>query len=188
MKHYGGTEIFKDALRAVLILICAAIFVPSMPVNYFTATGRERLLFSCPVPNGYPFVTTYIHSLELTPVRDDYRFVSGRVWGWEEWTRSLNAGLPSVPSPHTRLVMSDEWMITRGGRRARDVIHYRIGTGEFGRNIWQLEPWREINIFEKYPRYRVALEASVVPFGQAKLSGFDMIHGQPNASPRIFSM
>ena len=144
-----------------------------MPVNYFTITGRDQLLFSCPMPNGYSFVTTYIHSLERTPVRDDYRFVSGRIWGWEEWTRSLNAGLPSVPSPYTKLIISPSWMITRGGRKQNDIIYYRVGTEEFGRNKWTLEPWGDINIFEKYPMYRMALEASVVPLGKALVTGFD---------------
>ena len=155
------------------MLICAAIFVPSMPVNYFTATSKGRLLFSSPMPNGYSFVTTYIHSLEKTPVRDDYRFVSGRVWGWEEWTKSLNAGLPSVPSPGVKFIQSPSWMITRGGRRASDVIYYRVGTNEFGRNKWRLKPWKEVNIFEKYPMHRVSLEASVVSFQSAVITGFD---------------
>ena len=166
-------EILKNSMRALLILICAAVYLPFMPVNYFTVTGSEGLLFSCPAPNGYSFVTTYIHSLEHTPVRDDYRFVSGRIWGWEELTMSLNAGLPSAPLPGVRLLLSPPWMITRGGRMNMNVIYYRIGTEVFGRNKWLIEPWDEINIFEKYPARRVSLEASVVPFVAAATSGFE---------------
>jgi hypothetical protein len=140
------------------------------------------------MPNGYSFLTTYIHSLELTPVVDDYRFVGGRIWGWEEWTVSLNAGLPSALSPSTRHVQSPPWMITRGGRRGTDLIYYRVGDAEFGRNVWSLKPWEDINIFEKYPRYRISLEASVVPMRLASVSGFDTIHDQPNANNRIFSL
>ena len=147
-----------------------------MPVNCFTATGRGELLFSCPVPNGYSFTTTYIHSLELTPVRDDYRFVSGRIWGWEEWTKSLNAGLPSVQIPGTKFIMSSPWMIIRGGRRTRYIIYYRVGTEVFGLNKWHLEPWDEINIFERYPMYRVSLEAVAVPYRLAAIFGFNTIH------------
>jgi hypothetical protein len=51
-----------------------------------------------------------------------------------------------------------------------------------------MPPWKPVNIFEKYPRYRVSLEASVVPFREAKLTGFDTIHSQPDANRRIFSL
>jgi hypothetical protein len=159
-----------------------------MPVNYFTITGRGRLLFSTPAPNGYSFATTYIHSLELTPVKDDYRFIGGKIWIWEEWTRSYNAGLPSVITPHSRFLMSPPWMITRGGRKSSNLIYYRVGTEKFGRNLWRLEPWEEINIFEKYPSYRMAFEATITPLGQTTLTGFDTIHEQPNADKRIFSL
>ena len=162
----------KNVLRAILILICAAVVAPNLPVNYFTVTGGDRLLYSCPMPNGYSFVTAYIHSLELTPVIDDYRFVGGRMWGWEEWTKSLNAGMPSVSSPYTRTIVTPEWIITRGGRRS-GLIYYRVGTEEFGRNTWTLEPWEEIKIFEKYPMYRMAFETSVVPFRKALVTGFE---------------
>jgi hypothetical protein len=140
------------------------------------------------MPNGYSFSTTYIHSLELTPVMDDYRFVSGRMWGWEEWTRSLNSGLPSVMSPHVRFVSSPPWAIYRGGRLEAETIYYRIGTERFGRNTWRLAPWREINVFEKYPNYRVALQTSVAPLKETAVTGFDTIHEQPDANRRIFSM
>ena len=163
-------------MRTLLILICATIFVPHMPVNYFTITGREGLLFSCPVPNGYSFETTYIHSLELTPVHNNYRFVSGRIWGWEEWATSLNAGLPSVLPRGVRFVSSHSWMIIRGGRQTRGLIYYRIGTDKFGLNKWRLEPWEEINVFEKYPMQRVAFEASAVPFRTAITTGFGTTH------------
>ena len=162
----------KNAARALLMLICAVVFTPSMPVNYFTVRSGEYLLFSCPVPNGYSFETNYIHSLELTPVRNDYRFVSGQIWGWEERTMSLNAGLPSVLSPGVKLIMSPPWMITRGGRQAMDVIYYRVGTDDFGRNKWRLKPWEEINIFEEYPKRRLSLEASAVPLKTAVITGF----------------
>lgn len=165
-------EITKIMLRVLLVLLCIAVFVPSMPVNYFTVKGRGELLYSCPMPNGYSFVTTYIHSLERTPVQDDYRFVSGQIWGWEEWTKSLNAGLPSAMSSGFKFIVSNQWMITRGGRRS-GAINYRVGTDVFGRNVWRLNPWDEINIFEKYPKYRLSFEASAVPFSSAVIKGFD---------------
>jgi hypothetical protein len=188
MKHAYGSRVMVFCLRALFIIILGVIVVPYLPVNFFTATGRQRTLFSSPAPNGYSFTTTYIHSLQLTPVKDDYRLVGGRIWGWEEWTQSHNAGLPSVTPPHAMLIISPPWMINRGGRFASNIIYYRIGTEEFGRNIWLLAPWDEIKIYEKYPSYRVALEASIVPLKDADLIGFDTIHSQPNANRRVFSM
>ena len=85
---------------------------------------------------------------------------------------SLNAGLPSVLAPSLKIVMSPPWMIIRGGRRAGDLIYYRIGTDVFGHNKWHLEPWEEINIFEKYPMRRVSFKASAVPFKTAVTTGF----------------
>jgi hypothetical protein len=149
------------------------IYVSFMPVNYFTVTGRGNLLFSCPAPNGYSFFTAYIHSLERTPVLDNYRFVCGRLWGWEELTMSLNAGLPSVPMPGVKLVISPPWMITQGGRRAQSKMYYRVGNDVFGRNTWRIGPWNEINIFEKYPMQRLSLEVSAIPFRYSAIVGFD---------------
>ncbi|MDR1510238.1 MAG: DUF1850 domain-containing protein [Synergistaceae bacterium] len=188
MKHAGnrpwaGTAIF----RILVIVICGMIFAPYLPVNYFTITERGRTIFSCPVPNAYPFVTTYIHSLQLTPVKDDYRFVNGKIWTWEEWTQSHNAGLPSVTPPHAVLVLSPPWMINRGGRFVHDVINYRIGNERFGRNTWLLRPWNEIKIFEKYPSYRVVMEASAAPLKDARTAGFDTIGEMPGADKRIVS-
>jgi hypothetical protein len=159
-----------------------------MPVNYFTVTGRGELLFSCPVPNGYSFTTVYTHSLQLTPVKDDYRFVGGKIWGWEEWTQSHNAGLPSALSPGMKVIVSPPWMINRGGRVAHDIIYYRVGSRVFGQNLWFFEPWGEIKIFEKYPSYRMELRTSPAPLKDAELFGFDTIRQRPNADERVFSM
>jgi hypothetical protein len=189
MKHAPEAGGFKAAAaKFFLIAVCAAFAVPYMPVNHFTATGREKLLFSCAMPNGYPFVTTYIHSLQLTPVKDDYRFSGGKIWQWEEWTQSHNAGLPSVTPPHAMLILSPPWMINRGGRAAFGVIYYRAGTERFGRNVWSLAPWDDINIYEKYPSYRIALETKIKPFKDAALRGFDTIKDVPDVNKHIFTM
>jgi hypothetical protein len=187
LKYAGGSGFFKIALKTVLALVCALISYPSLPVNYFVVSHRDKVILAAPLPNAYPFFTTYIHSLQLTPVIDDYRFINGRVWGWEEWTQSHNAGLPSVPSPHSKLIMRSPWMIYRGGRNAANVINYKVGDAKFGRNLWRLAPWDTINIFEIYPKFRVAFRVSTVPFKNAPIEGFDTIHGQPDMS-RVFSM
>ncbi|MDR1579539.1 MAG: DUF1850 domain-containing protein [Synergistaceae bacterium] len=188
MKHAGDSGFFKKiALKTILALVCALIVYPSLPVNYFVVSHRDKVILASPIPNAYPFFTTYIHSLQLTPVIDDYRFVNGRIWGWEEWTQSHNAGLPSVPSPHSKLIMSSPWMIYRGGRNAADIINYKVGDARFGRNLWRLAPWDTINIFKVYPKFRMEFRVSTVPFKNATVEGFDMIHGMPDMS-RVFSM
>ncbi|MDR1965397.1 MAG: DUF1850 domain-containing protein [Synergistaceae bacterium] len=188
MKHAGNQGAGRAILRVLLMIACGAFFAPSMPVNYLTASGRGELLFSCPVPNGYPFVTICAHSPELTPVADDYRLTGGMIWGWEERARSHTDGGPSVATPHSAFAMSPPWMIHRGGRMSYDVINYRVGNEKSGRNVWHLRPWKEINMFEKYPSYRIAIESSVVPLKNAASAGFDTIGDQPNADRRIISM
>ncbi|MDR1137146.1 MAG: DUF1850 domain-containing protein [Synergistaceae bacterium] len=188
MKHAERHGIFKIFCMTSLTALGAALCIMSMPVNYLTVTGRGEILFSCPVPNGYPFLTVYTHSLQLTSVKDDYRFVSGKMWGWEEWTQSHNAGLPSVLSPGMKVIVSQPWMINRGGRIGHNLIYYRIGSRLFGQNVWFFEPWGEIRIFEKYPSYRMELRASPVPLRDAKIFGFDTIGQQRDANEHVFSM
>ncbi|MDR3165775.1 MAG: DUF1850 domain-containing protein [Synergistaceae bacterium] len=167
LKHADGSGILKIALKMILAFVCALILYPSLPVNYFVVSHHDKVILAAPLPNAYSFVTAYIHSLQLTPVIDDYRFVNGRIWGWEEWTQSHNAGLPSVSSPHSKLIMRSPWMIYRGGRTSAKTINYRVGNAKFGRNIWRLDPWGIINIFEIYPKFRMTFQASTVPFKDA---------------------
>jgi hypothetical protein len=170
-----------------LAAICVFIVYPSLPVNYFTASSRGKIILASPAPNAYPFFTEYAHSFQLTPVIDDYRLVNGKIWGWEERTQPRGAAPPSLPSPNPRLTISPPWMIIRGRRNETSLINYRVGNARFGRDLWRFDPWDTINIFEIYPLFSLSLESGIVPFKEAPVRGFDTIHAKPDMS-RIFSM
>jgi hypothetical protein len=141
-----------------------------MPVNWLSITGDGVELFS-PLPNGASFPTIYTHSVEKTPVVDEYRIVGGKIWGWEERVKSHNAGLPFSAPEHGSFVVRPDWMIVRGGRRPSDSIAYRVGNAETGRNMWELPPFR-VNAFEKYPSRRVFIESSIRKLREAPLKGW----------------
>ncbi|MDR1915295.1 MAG: DUF1850 domain-containing protein [Synergistaceae bacterium] len=159
-------------LRIFLVMLCLAAYIPLMPVNYFTITDAGGTLLASPVTNGASFITSYIHSVQLSPVIDDYRFVNGLIWGWEERTQSHNAGLPSTAPEHGKLIMNPPWMITRGGRASHTAIFHRVGSDKLGRNTWRLPPFAEISAFEIYPSARVSLSVSIRRLIDSPVVGF----------------
>ncbi|MDR3353831.1 MAG: DUF1850 domain-containing protein [Synergistaceae bacterium] len=161
---------FITALRVVTAILCGASFLAEMPVNCLSITG-DGVNLSSPLPNGASFTTTYVHSVERTPVVDEYRIVGGSIWGWEERVKSHNAGLPFGAPEHGGFIVNNDWMIVRGGRRASEVIVYRVGNAEIGRNVWELPPFR-VNAFEEYPSRRVYIESSVRRFREAPFTGW----------------
>ncbi|MDR1472042.1 MAG: DUF1850 domain-containing protein [Synergistaceae bacterium] len=160
-------------VRAALIILCMAAYIPSMPVNRFEITDAGGTLYASPVPNGASFVTRYIHSVQLTPVVDDYRFANGRIWGWEERVQSNNAGLPSIPPERGRFIMASPWMIVRGGGESHSVIVHRVGSAEFGLNTWRLLPFGEIRAFERHPYARVRFSCSIAKLKDSPVVGFE---------------
>ncbi|MDR1515793.1 MAG: DUF1850 domain-containing protein [Synergistaceae bacterium] len=158
------------AVRAVIAVLCAVLLLGEMPVNYLAISG-DGVLLASPVPNGAPFITTYVHSVEKTPVIDLYRIVGGKIWIWEEYVRSHNAGLPFSAPEHGSFIMDSGWMTVRGGRRAMERIAYRIGNAEIGQNRWRLPPYF-VSAYEKYPSRRVFIESFVRKFRDAPLTGW----------------
>ncbi|MDR1132882.1 MAG: hypothetical protein LBL05_01895, partial [Synergistaceae bacterium] len=106
---------------------------------------------------------------------------------WEEWTRPRGAALPSASFLRPKLITRSPWIIFRGGRNAANLVNYTVGDARFGRTLWRLDPWDTINIFEIYPKIRMAFQVSTVPFRDAPVEGFDTIHGKPDMS-HVFSM
>ena len=94
--------------------------------------------------------TSIIHSVQLTPVIDEYRVLEGRIWARQEKIMSHNAGLPSLKPERGRFVYDPPWMIVEGTGKAWESFLYRVGTEELGKNELCLprqscrELWREI--------------------------------------------
>lgn len=148
------------AKKLALIAIGLALFIPTMRVDFFRIATQDETLFASPVRAGTPFSTTYIHSVQLTPVVDEYRIAGGRIWSWEERVQSHNAGLPFDAPEHGRFIVDPPWMIVQGGRTSTQRIAYRVGTESLGRNLWHLPPFDEFEAYKKFPGKRVYLESS----------------------------
>ena len=94
--------------------------------------------------------TSIAHSVQLTPVVDEYRILEGRIWAWQEKIMSHNAGLPSLKPERGRFVYDPPWMIVEGTGKAWESFLYRVGTEELGKNELCFpqqacrELWREI--------------------------------------------
>jgi hypothetical protein len=159
------------AARVAVAVLAAALLLAELPVNYLAITG-DGVLLASPVPNGFPFTTAYVHSVEKTPVIDLYRIIGGKIWAWEEYVRSHNAGLPFDAPEHGAFIMADSgWMTVRGGRRAMESIAYRVGNADIGQNKWRLPPYF-VNAYEKYPSRRVFIESGVRKFRDAPIIGW----------------
>jgi hypothetical protein len=162
---------FLSTVRAATVILCGALLLAEMPVNCLSIRG-DGVSFTSALPNGASFTTTYEHSVERTPVIDEYRIVGGNIWGWEERVKSHNAGLPFGAPLHGSFIMNSDWMIVRGGRRPTASIAYRIGNAEIGMNTWELPPFARVNAFEEFPSRRVFIESCVKKFREAPTEGW----------------
>jgi hypothetical protein len=156
--------------RTAFAFLCGALLLAELPVNYLTITG-DGVNLASPVPNGAPFTTAYVHSVEKTPVIDLYRITGGKIWRWEEKVRSHNAGLPFSAPESGSFFMDSGWMTVRGGHRSMSTIAYRIGNAEIGRNVWNLYPYF-VSAYERHPSRRAFIELSVRKFRDAPLIGW----------------
>lgn len=158
--------------RFLLSTLCLAIFLLCLNVNCLEIRHGDDLLLASPISFGAPFTTSYIHSVQLTPVIDEYRILGGRIWSWEERVQSHNAGLPFDAPAHGRFIVKAPWMIVQGGRIAAKNIAYRVGTESLGRNRWSLPPFEEFPAFEAYPGRRVDIAVSVKKLFRASVRGW----------------
>jgi hypothetical protein len=113
------------------------------PTDVLTLRSPEGPIFSTRAAPGQSYRTRYIHSVQLTPVVDVYRILQGRIWQWQEWIRSHNAGLPSLAPQKGRFVSSPPWMVVEGGRVSWRALVYRVGNDSLGRNEFAYAdgPW-----------------------------------------------
>ncbi len=124
------------------------------------------ILFSDAVPEGWSIKSQIVHSLERTPVEDEYRVVGGRIWQWEERFRSNNAGLPTVEPSCGRFLSSKEWFVIRGGRNRWESLDYRIGTSSLGKNVLVLEGYGAAVVHERFAGQRIRLQSRTRPLGK----------------------
>ncbi len=160
-----------------LFLLSLVIALAAWPVNVVSIfTDNGVAVFSAIVSEGWAFTSRIIHSLEKTPVEDEYRVVSGRIWQWEERFQSNNAGLPTEVPGNGRFLSTPGWFILRGGRNRWDDLHYRVGNKTLGLNVLELEGFGPLRLFETFPGERLSIKNVATPLGRAAwvLCGSDL--------------
>ncbi len=164
----------------VLFLISAA----GWRVDVFQLEGPDgRMIFQSPVSLGHKFTTRYIHSVELTPVEDEYKIAGGLLWAWEERVRSTNAGLPFNKPRYGRFINTGEWMIFQGGRMSWKEYYYRIGNNKIGQNQVMLEPFGRRNFFELFAGERLVVRIIKAPLMSAKFYRAELLENAPMGAP-----
>ena len=153
-------------------LLGASFFIAALGwrVDSLLLTDDERnVLFSVPVAFGHHLTTTYIHSVELTPVEDEYIVIGGKIWTWQERVKSSNAGMPCLKPDNGRYIKTAEWMIFQGGRQSWDRYYLRVGNDTFGRNKMTLPPFGTACPFKAFPGKRLTVAVKNGPLMFAKL-------------------
>lgn len=169
----GEDAILKAWMKfAALIAAIPFFFVLSLigwRVDYFYALSEDgELVFATPAANGNRFTTRYIHSVEGTPVEDEYRITDGMIWMWEERVRSTNAGLPFAKPAKGRFITTDEWLIYQGGRNSVTDYYYRIGDQHFGLNQVNFDPYGLCDLYKIYKGERLRISVRVKNLAFAK--------------------
>lgn len=132
--------------------LCIAVYSAAIPLPALILRDTSgTILYEFYISPGDSFTLRFIHSVEKTPVEDEYRGVNGRIRLWEERTVSHNAGLPSEAPRNGSFIMGPDWMHIRGGGQSLPLLRYRVGNAQLGRNILILSKKNEISLFEKYP-------------------------------------
>ena len=94
-------EKFRMAAFCAAMLALSAAAVAGWRVGALTLADDKagRAVFVLPAANGYRFTTGYTHSVELTPVEDEYTVAGGALWNWQERVKSSNAvaAIPRFP-------------------------------------------------------------------------------------------
>lgn len=159
-------------ISAVATALLAAALLPAMlpgwPLDALEITratpesrAGDSVVLHAPALLGRPIEASIIHSVQLTPVIDEYRIQEGRLWSWQERIMSHNAGLPSLKPERGRFVYDPPWMIVEGTGESWENFVYRVGTGELGRNTLRVSPSPRRDLWREMPGTRLVF--SIVP-------------------------
>ena len=153
--HIQASGRFRVAIFCLLLAVIPilAILWPldALQISHAAPRGAgEETILQVPALLGRTVRNTIIHSVQLTPVIDEYRIQEGRIWAWRERIMSHNAGLPSLKPDRGRFVFEPPWMIVEGTGASWENFLYRVGTETLGRNELCIFPrpcrelWREM--------------------------------------------
>ena len=159
-----------------LTLLLAAVALCGWRVDDLQLRTREgEVLFSAPTRLGEHFTTFYIHSVELTPVEDEYTVIDGRIWSWQERVKSSNAGMPYVLPQEGSYFLRDGWMVYQGGRLNWKTFYLRVGNERFGKNRFELAPYGTTELYKILPGMQLGVTAERKPLWQSTTAGISRI-------------
>ena len=142
-----------------IFCVCLAFIFWPLPVLKVELEGKTLLTRAMPL--GHPYFTRIIHSVERTPVEDEYRIVHQKIWSWQERVQSHNAGLPFAKPENGSFLVLPPWFVVQGGRFSFDSINYRVGTQDLGHNELRFAAEDWLSLYEIYPKEKLVFKAGI---------------------------
>ena len=122
---------FLSALTAITVVLGTSLF--------FSGFGREELVLydadtrevyaSWPVDEGFRFSVEFIHSVNKSPVKDEFEIRSGDIYAYKTTYSSLGAGVQSELREGESLSYDEEGnMVIMGFDMKFDRLNFIVGT------------------------------------------------------------
>lgn len=165
------TKMLRIYFVSLLIVTCVVVILCS-PVSIVALSEERGTWLRVPAPLGQMLVTSYVHSVQKTPVQDEYVLSGGWIWQWQEKSKSHNAGLPTEPPRNGSFRNETGWFVFRGGRMKWKTLVIRVGSNRIGLNrIGFAPPWDDVSydLFEVLPERIVYLQVYEMPFVEGVL-------------------
>lgn len=176
------------ALCIVIFVLLFTAAIAGWRVDFFQISdSKGNIIFNAPSSVGHRFTTRYIHSVELSPVEDEYLILGKKLWVWEERVRSSNAGLPYMTPEKGRFVETDKWMIFQGGRMSWSEYYYRVGTDKLGLNQMIFEPYGRRDIYKIYSSEKLTIKVYRAPYLFKHVYFAEKLKNAPEGVPAIES-
>lgn len=122
---------FLSALIAVSVVLGTSLF--------FSGFGREELVLydadtkevyaSWPVDDGFRFTVEFVHSVNKTPVKDEFEIRSGDIHAYKTTYSSLGAGVQTELREGESLSYDEEGnMVITGFNMTFEKLNFIVGT------------------------------------------------------------
>ena len=146
------------ALLALLAALPSVLFWPMDALIVRDDDGQ--IVFREAMPLGRGFATRYVHSLELSPVEDEYVAQDGLIRQWRSRVQSHNAGMPSLTPDRGRIYMDPPWIVFEGAIISLTDFSLRVGNETVGQNYLRIggSAWQPL--YRAFPGQRLHFSAS----------------------------
>ncbi|MGL4208245.1 MAG: DUF1850 domain-containing protein, partial [Candidatus Adiutrix sp.] len=149
-------NIKTNFLKIIAVLAISLSALLGWPIDVLTIGENKPERNTPPILShglllGETFSTSYLHSVELTPVHEHYRLRGGEIWLWQVWQMSHNAGLISQTPARGRFFHAPPWMVLEGHSLKSKKIIYRVGNSQTGQNILYVKRRPPINLYQLHP-------------------------------------